>query len=88
MGTAHIPRPHGRDTAESLREAFWILALGLMVCFAFFAALGAFNPSEAVELTIGFGVLCVLWAIHVVVVSRHRGEHDPRMMRDRERRGF
>ncbi len=88
MATAHLPRPHGRDAIESLREAFWIFALGLMVCYAFFAALGAFNPSEAIELTVGFGVLCALWLAHAVAAARHRGEHDARLAHDRERRGF
>jgi len=88
MATAHLPRPHGRAAIDSLREAFWVFALGLMVCFAFFAALGAFDPTDSAAVTIGFLVLCGLWLVHVVILGRHRGEHDTRAAHDRERRGF
>ena len=36
--------PHMRET---LRETFWVLALAVIVLFAFFAALGAFSPADA-----------------------------------------
>ena len=47
--------PHMRET---LRETFWVLALAVIVLFAFFAALGAFSPTEALWLTIIVAALC------------------------------
>ena len=44
--------PHMRET---LRETFWVLALAVIVLFAFFAALGAFSPTEALWATIDRG---------------------------------
>ena len=29
---------------DTMRETFWVLALAVIVLFAFFAALGAFSP--------------------------------------------
>ena len=88
MTTVHARRPHGRAALDTLREAFWVLALGLLVCFAFFAALGAFDPTESTALGVAGIVLLALWTVHVLLASRHRGEHDPRLAHDRERRGF
>ena len=89
MATIHLPRTgHGRGGAlRTLREAFWIAALGVLVCFAFFAALGAFDPTEVVWLTALVAGLAVLWVVHVRLASRD-GERDPRVVHDRERRGF
>lgn len=89
MATAHLPRPHGRAALDSLREAFWVFALGLMVCFTFFVALGAFDLTESTGVAIGFGVLCAMWIVHVLMLARHKDdERDPRLIHDRERRGF
>ena len=72
----------------TMRETFWILALAVIALFAFFAALGAFSPADAIWLTILVGILCVLWVVHAILQDRHRDRRDPAVMRARERRGF
>ena len=73
---------------ETMRETFWILALAVIALFAFFAALGAFSPSDVLWATILVGILCVLWIVHAILQDRHRDERDPAVVRARERRGF
>ena len=73
---------------EVLRETFWILALAVIALFAFFVALGALSPTEAVVVTIVVGLLCVLWIVHAVLEGRNRDRRDPAVVRARERRGF
>jgi membrane protein implicated in regulation of membrane protease activity len=75
--------------AEFLREAFWVLALGLIACYAFFVALGAFSPGDVVGLSIAVAVLVALWAVHVWARRRRASDaRDPRLRAARERRGF
>lgn len=88
MATLNAPRPHGRAALDTLREGFWVLALGLLVCAAFFVALGAFDPTDNTAVLLGLVALVALWIGHVLIAGRHRGEHDPRLAHDRERRGF
>jgi 4-hydroxybenzoate polyprenyltransferase len=73
---------------ETLRETFWILALAVIVLFAFFAALGAFSPLDVIGATIAVAVLCAAWIVHAVLEDRHRDRRDPSVVRARERRGF
>jgi uncharacterized membrane protein YhaH (DUF805 family) len=73
---------------ETMRETFWILALAVIALFAFFAALGAFSPTDVIWATILVGVLCVLWVVHAILQDRHRDRRDPAVIRARERRGF
>ena len=40
-------RPRVSAIAEFVREAFWVLALGVIGCYAFFVALGAFAPGDS-----------------------------------------
>jgi uncharacterized membrane protein YhaH (DUF805 family) len=72
----------------TLSETFWILALAIVVLFAFFVALGAFSPGEVIGVTLGVAALALAWIAHAVWASRHRDPHDPAMVRARERRGF
>ena len=76
--------PHMRET---LRETFWILALAVIVLFAFFAGLGAFSPADALWVTAVVAGLCVLWIVHAVMEGRRR-ERSADVIRARERRGF
>ncbi len=70
-------------------QLFWILALAYCVVFAFFLALGAFDPADVLPWTIATAGLALLWVLHAIWVSRHRGgERDPSEIRARERRGF
>lgn len=74
---------------DTLRDTLWILALAIILLFAFFVALGAFNPGDMAEVSIGVGVLVVAWILHALVGARNRDAHqDPAAMRARERRGF
>ena len=73
---------------ETMRETFWILALAVIALFAFFAALGAFSPGDAIWLTILVAILCVAWIAHAIHEGRIRDRRDPNVVRARERRGF
>jgi hypothetical protein len=73
---------------ETMRETFWVLALAVIALFAFFVALGAFSPADAIWATIAVGILCALWIVHAVLEGRRRDRRDPATVRARERRGF
>ncbi len=72
---------------DTLRNTFWVASISLVACFALFAVLGAF-PTSAVGLFVVMGVLALLFAGHMFVQSRYQGPRDPRLIHDRERRGF
>jgi fatty acid desaturase len=77
------------NVARVVREAFWVIALGVIACYAFFVLLGAWNPGDVVGVSIAVGVLVVLWLIHGWAQSHRRAEaRDPRLTAARERRGF
>lgn len=71
-----------------LRNAFWVAALGVIACYAFFLALGAYSVTDVLWLTAVVAALVVLWLWHSYVERRHAGRRDPAMARVRERRGF
>ena len=73
---------------KALSETFWLLVLGVVAMFAFFAALGAFEIGDAVVLTAVVAVLAVLWLVHAMWAARHDDGRDPAVTRHRERRGF
>jgi hypothetical protein len=72
----------------TLSETFWLLVLGVVVLFAFFAALGAFAVTDAIAVTIAVVALAGLWLAHAMWVARHSDGRDPATVRARERRGF
>jgi hypothetical protein len=72
----------------TLSETFWLLVLGVVALFAFFAALGAFEVGEAIGVTIAVVALAALWLAHAVWVARHEDGRTPAVIRNRERRGF
>ena len=74
--------------ARFVREAFWVIALSVILAFAFFMVLGAFDPGDVVGISIGVAVLVLLWVLHAWAGRRHAGERDPRIVEARERRGF
>jgi hypothetical protein len=90
MATPPGPRhPALSGLAHGVREAFWVIALGLIACYAFFVALGAFAPGDVIGVSIAVGVLVVLWLVHAWAQSHRRFEgRDPRLTAARERRGF
>ncbi len=74
---------------SSLRNLFWVLALGVIGAYLFFFALGAFSFDEVLPISIVVGALLVLWIIHAWLQKRHDdGKLDPLLMQARERRGF
>lgn len=73
---------------STLRNAFWVLALFVLAMYAFFVALGAWDPGEVLPVTIAMGVLAVLWIVRAWLANRARREQDPGLVRARERRGF
>jgi ABC-type transport system involved in cytochrome bd biosynthesis fused ATPase/permease subunit len=66
MSELHLPRLDAdhHPYLSSLTHAFWPVCGAVVVLFIFFAALGAIEPSEAVEVTVVVLVLTVLWSAH------------------------
>jgi uncharacterized membrane protein YhaH (DUF805 family) len=90
MAAVHMPHPI-RDHPEAGRtaiDAFWVLAMGVIAAYAFFAALGAFSPGDVLGVTIGVAVLLVLWIVRALRARRAADNRDPRLVHARERRGF
>ena len=73
---------------STLVNTFWILALAVIALFLFFLALGAFSPTDVVEVTALVGVLTLAWIVHAALSSRAQKGRDIAEMRARERRGF
>ena len=66
MAMLHLPHIDA-DThrlRQAVANAFWSVCGVVVVLFIFFAALGAIEPSEAVELTVVVLALAVLWLAH------------------------
>jgi len=91
MADVHMPHPI-RDHPEAGRaaiDAFWVLAIGVIAAYAFFAALGAFSPGDVLGVTIAVGVLLALWVLRAFLARRAAiAARDPRLVHARERRGF
>lgn len=66
MTTLRLPhREHSEHPwLRTLTAMFWSIAGGLLVLFVFFAAMGAFDPAEAVGVTAIFAALALLWLVH------------------------
>ena len=91
MATPPAPRPPRpwSGLARAVREAFWVIALGLIACYAFFVALGAFAPGDVLGVSVAIGALVVLWLVHAWTEAHRRDAgRDPRLTAARERRGF
>ena len=72
----------------TLSETFWLLVLGVVVMFAFFAALGAFEVGEAIGITIAVvDPRRALAGPRDVGLAPQRRTR-PAAVRARERRGF
>jgi hypothetical protein len=56
--------PHSHRILDSLSHVFWAACGTIVVLFIFFAALGAIEPSDAVEVTVVVLVLTVVWTAH------------------------
>ena len=94
MASVHMPHPmrnHPAATRTAV-DAFWVLAIGVIAAYAFFAALGAFSPGDVWGVTIAVLVLAGLCALRVWIEGHQRAAErelrDPRIVHARERRGF
>ena len=81
------------STIGKLSGVFWALCVGVVVLFAFFAALQAISPGEVWWLTVGVAILAVMCLVHFMRVRRALDEHEQDEFRRmvnafRERRGF
>jgi hypothetical protein len=91
MTTMHAP--HMPDwlgpLAGFVRQAFWVIALGVVLVYAFFLVLGALDPGDVGVLSIGVAIIVGLWLLRSWAWRRRHGDElDPRLVRQRERRGF
>ena len=71
-------------------DSFWIAALFAIAFYVFGLLIGVAGPGELGYVTVAFVVLCVLWAGHAWWSHRNQAYRmqDPRLHRDRERRGY
>ena len=70
-------------------QLFWMMAMAFIVTFAFFLALGAFNPGEVLPWSLAAAGLAILWVIHGLLMRRdHGGSKAREEIQARERRGF
>ena len=92
MATMHMPHPPERlgALAGFIIQAFWVIALGIVLAWGFFVVLGAMDPADTVGVSIAMVLLVVLLAARGWAGS-HRAAaeaRDERLIRARERRGF
>ena len=71
----------------------WVVLLGIIVLFAFFAALGLFSPADVLWLTAGVAIVAILLGLRSLMMRRELGTHGNQdLFRSlnhlRERRGF
>jgi hypothetical protein len=72
-----------------MRNVFWVLSLGIIAAYGFFFALGAFNFTDSLPLSLTVVALAALWLVHGWLDARHTSDtRDPRLVHARERRGF
>ena len=91
MAAVRMPHPirNHPDAGRTAIDLFWVLAIGVIAAYAFFAALGAFSPGDVWGVTLAVGVLVALWIVRAVIAGRGpRDDRDPRLVHARERRGF
>jgi steroid 5-alpha reductase family enzyme len=94
MAASRMPRVlrDHPNAGRNVIDAFWVFAIGVIAAYAFFAALGAFDPGDVLGVTIAVAVLVVLWVARAWAVAHHakaeRIQRDPRIVHARERRGF
>ena len=81
------------ETVGRLSNVLWVLVIGAVVLYAFFAVMGAISFTDLVWLTALIGVLGILAVVHFIRLRRALSDHErDEMARKlhswRERRGF
>jgi hypothetical protein len=73
-----------------IAESFWIADVMFVAMFAFFIALGAFNPLETTGMALALAGLTAVYSVRVWMLHRRREElqRTPESRAARERRGF
>lgn len=88
-GAEHEARRREHAALRAIAAGFWALAIGVIVAYLFFLALGAIAPGDAAPLTVAVAVLLALWLARAWLSARAREQaRDPRLVHARERRGF
>jgi hypothetical protein len=66
MNLLHLPRSDGESDPgqHPFIHAFWAVCAAIVVMFIFFAALGAVEPGDAVEVTAVVVALAAAWLAH------------------------
>ncbi|MBA3264348.1 MAG: hypothetical protein H0T69_18160 [Thermoleophilaceae bacterium] len=64
MTTPHLPRRHQHAGSDAPAHVRWVACASVVVLYIFLAALGAFEPSETIELTVVVVVLAALLLAH------------------------
>jgi membrane protein implicated in regulation of membrane protease activity len=91
MAAMRMPHPLARhpQVARAISDGFWVIALGVIGCYAFFVALGAIKPGQVGGVSIAIAVLLALWLMRAWSNAHLAAqERDPRLAHARERRGF
>jgi uncharacterized membrane protein YbhN (UPF0104 family) len=87
--TSHSGRRE-RSVLDLVLQAFWVVAVGLVTLYIFFAVLGAYSPADITGVSLAVGGLLLLAAVYYGIQARRRRERgrDRREIEARERRGF
>lgn len=87
----HRPPPRRAHVPPGLLTVLWVLVIAFVIGYLFLVLIGAWNPGDVIVPTIVFVVAVVFLAVFSIEARRGSvgtGERDPRLVRDRERRGF
>lgn len=86
----HEPFHRPKRGVEIIVDSFWIAILAAIAFYIFGLIIGIVHPGELVGLSAAFAVLCLMWASHAWRAHRNEKylQSDPRLHRDRERRGY
>ena len=83
---------HPRHTSvrEAVSELLWFWAISILLLTLALVIVGGTEFIGTAPVQAVMGTMLALSAIHVTYQFRHRGElrRDPRLLRDRERRGY
>jgi hypothetical protein len=67
----------------------WVLVIAFVAMYLFLVLIGAWKPADVVVPTVAFFIALLLVVVLAAQGSRGgRSKRDPRVVRDRERRGF